>query len=110
MIEVTSSKIRITRGDSGTVNLTIYEADGVTPYTPTVNDKIYLTIKDAIDNNHIVLQKEFNNNQIALYKSDTILLNFGKYFFDVRLEDSPNYDTILTEGEFIIERGTANHE
>lgn len=109
MIEVSSNKIRITRGDSGTINLTIYEADGVTPYTPTANDKIFLTIKDAIDNHHIVFQKQFNNNQIALYKNDTITLNFGKYFFDVRLEDSPNYDTILTEGEFIIERGTANH-
>lgn len=108
MINIDDNIIKLTRGDSCVINITIYESDGETPYEPGVNDKIYLTIKPDINNDYYVLKKQFENESIFISKSDTIDLNFGTYFFDIRLENGDNYDTVLTEGSFILEGGTAN--
>lgn len=108
MIKINDKTIRLTRGDSCVINLTIYEADGTTVYTPTENDHIIFTVKPDINNDYYVLIISFVNGSLVLYKEDTINLNFGEYFYDVRLENNNNYDTILDQGVFIIEGGTAN--
>lgn len=109
MVAIKDNIIRITRGDSCTINLTIYEADGETPYIPTEDDIIYLTVKPDINNDYYVIKKEFTNGEtVTLFKDDTIYLNFGRYFYDVRLENHNNFDTILDQGEIYIEGGTAN--
>ena len=108
MVTIKDNTIRLTRGDSCIINLTIYEADGETEYTPIEGDKIYLTIKPDINNDYYVIKKEFNNLSINLIKTDTINLNFGSYFYDIRLENGDNIDTILSSGMLILEGGTAN--
>lgn len=109
MVKIKDKTIRMTRGDSCVINLTIYEADGTTVYTPTENDHIIFTVKPDINNDFYVLKRDFSNGDaLILYKEDTININFGKYFYDVRLENNNNYDTILDQGVFIIEGGTAN--
>ena len=109
MLKIEDNNIFLTRGDSATIEITIYQPDGVKPYVPATNDKIIFTVKNNVNNHEIALIKEFDSNlSISLIKNDTINLNFGKYYFDVRLENSTEYDTILTEGTFYVERGTAN--
>ena len=109
MVNIKDKTIRLTRGDSCVINLTIYEADGTTVYTPTENDHIIFTVKPDINNDYYEFKKYFvNGNTLILNKADTIDLNFGEYFYDVRLENNNNYDTILDQGVFIIEGGTAN--
>ena len=109
MVTIKDNMIRITRGDSCSINLTIYESDGEIPYIPTENDTIYLTVKPDLNNDYYVIKKEFINGEtVTLLKSDTIDLNFGRYFYDVRLENHNNFDTIIDQGKFYIEGGTAN--
>lgn len=109
MIKINQNEIRITRGDSAVINLAIYKSDGETPYTPTENDHIYFTIKSDINNEYYDLKKLFVNGEtLTISKDDTIGLNFGTYFYDVRLENNNNYDTIIDQGTIIIEGGTAN--
>lgn len=109
MFKIENNEIFLTRGDSANINISIYQPDGITPYVPAANDKIIFTVKNNVINNEITLIKEFDNDlSISLSKNDTINLNFGTYYFDVRLENSTEYDTILTEGTFHVERGTAN--
>ena len=109
MVSIDNNIIKITRGDTCVINLTVYESDGETPYEPQTGDKFYLTVKPDINNEYYSIKKEFDNMSICLSVEDTIILNFGSYFFDIRLENENNHDTILCNGEFIIERGTANH-
>lgn len=109
MVTINDKLIRMTRGDSCTINLTIYENDGTTIYTPTENDHIIFTVKPDINNNYEVIRKNFvDGNTLILHKGDTINLNFGEYFYDIRLENNNNYDTIIDQGVFIVEGGTAN--
>ena len=108
MVTIKDNIFRITRGDSCIINLTIY--DGTEVYTPTEEDTIIFTVKPDINNDYEVIKKDFSNGEVlALYKEDTINLNFGEYFYDVRLENNGNYDTILDQGTFIVEGGTANN-
>ena len=106
MITIKDNIFRITRGDSCVINLTIY--DGEIIYEPTEDDHILFTVKPDINNDYSVIKKNFVNNTLVLYKDDTIDLNFGEYFYDVRIENNNNYDTILVQGTFIVEGGTAN--
>ena len=107
MVNINNKDIRITRGDSCIINLTIYDSAG-DEYTPAPGDTIIFTVKSDINNDYKVIEKEFNNSEITLLKSDTISLNFGTYFYDVRLENGSIFDTVLDSGNFIIEGGTAN--
>ena len=112
MVQIQDKTIKMTRGDGVVINLTIYEADGTTPYEPKEGDEVYFTVKPDINNDYFNIQKKFiiNENKLtlSLYKSDTIGLNFGTYFYDVRLENGTNIDTILNSGTFILEGGTNN--
>lgn len=109
MVTINEKLIRITRGDSCVINLTIYENDETTVYSPTENDHIIFTVKPDINNDYEVIRKNFvDGSTLILHKNDTINLNFGEYFYDIRLENNNNYDTILDQGIFIIEGGTAN--
>lgn len=108
MIKIGDKTIHLTRGDSCIINLSIEDQSGI-PYEPLPTDTIIFTVKPDINNDYYVIRKIFNNQQIKLPKEDTINLNFGEYFYDVRLEGhNANYDTILDSGTFIIEGGTAN--
>ena len=108
MVKIEDHIFKITRGDSCIVNITIYESDGETPYIPTENDDIIFTVKPDVNNDYYFIKKSFENSTLVLTKNDTIALNFGTYFYDIRLENNNNYDTILDQGTFIIEGGTAN--
>ena len=106
MIEVKNNNIYITRGDTCELTLKIYDGESI--YTPTASDHIIFTVKQNPNNTNILIEKEFASNKISIQRTDTIDLTFGEYFYDVRLENGSNYDTIITSGKFTIERGTAN--
>lgn len=106
MIEVKNNNIRITRGDTCELTLKIYNGESI--YTPTASDHIIFTVKQNPNNTNVLIEKEFASNKISIHRTDTIDLTFGEYFYDVRLENGSNYDTIITSGLFKIERGTAN--
>lgn len=109
MVTIKDNIFKITRGDSCIIELTIYENDGETIYTPTEGDTVIFTVKPNINNDYYVIRKVFTDGEtLVINKNDTIDLNFGEYFYDVRLENDNNYDTILESGKFIIEGGTAN--
>ena len=107
MVDINNKDIRITRGDSCIIKLNIYDSAG-DEYIPSSGDIIIFTVKSDINNDYKVIEKEFINSEITLLKSDTINLNFGTYFYDVRLENGSIFDTVLDSGNFIIEGGTAN--
>lgn len=108
MINIEDKTIRLTRGDSCTINLSIEYQSG-TPYEPLPTDNIIFTVKPDVNNDYYAIRKVFTNQHIKLTKEDTINLNFGEYLYDIRLEGhNANYDTILDSGTFIIEGGTAN--
>lgn len=114
MVHISEKNIKMTRGDSAVIDLTIYEGDETTIYTPQEGDEVYFTVKPDINNDYFVIQKKFIINEgvdtltLVLHKSDTIGLNFGTYFYDIRLENGSNIDTILDRGSFILEGGTNN--
>lgn len=114
MVHIEEKTIKMTRGDSVVIDLRIYEADGKTLYEPQEGDEVYFTVKPDINNDYFDIQKKFIINEgeeyltLVLHKLDTIGLNFGTYFYDIRLENGSNIDTILDSGSFILEGGTSN--
>lgn len=99
------NNIYLTRGDSATLELAIYDEDGE-PYEPTQNDVIVLTIKSNVLNYDYKLRKTFESLSLTITPEESEKLNFGTYFFDVRLINEDLTDTFICDGKFIIGGGT----
>lgn len=99
------NNIYLTRGDSATLELTIYDEEGEI-YTPTENDDIILTIKSNVLNYDYKLQKTFDSLRLVITSEESKEFNFGVYFFDVRLINEDLTDTFICDGKFTIGGGT----
>lgn len=106
MIKVENNDIYITRGDSCTLTLVIYDENGDV-YEPVTGDAIYMTIKDDFDNIQYVAQ--FTDQHQFIIPSDiTKKMAFGHYDYDVRLQNGSFTDTFIIEGNLTIGRGSNN--
>ena len=65
MVDVKDNDIRMTRGDTAILNLSIQNADG-TPYEITSDDTILLTVKKNTTAKAIIIQKAVADNRLSL--------------------------------------------
>lgn len=96
--------IRITRGDSLTVNVTLTDSDGF-PYEPVEGDVILFTVKKSAKATEILIQKEIDINTLVLdlVESDTENLAFGEYKYEIEcITTTDDHYTVIKNAPFII--------
>ncbi len=111
-VVINGTAIRMTRGDSLSVGVTITYCDG-TPFEPEVGDSVRFALKSSA---MTVGNKEFKDREPLIVKdipTDTLLLEldpedtkglpFGNYTYDIELTYASGYvDTFISEGVFIL--------
>ena len=103
MIIIEGNHISLVRGDSATINLTIKDKKTNQEYILEVGDIVRFSVKKEIQSHDIVIQKQFNNNEIVLDYEDTKDLSFGDYVYDVELQYSDGQrDTIIRPSTFTL--------
>lgn len=103
MIMIKGTEISIIRGDSATINLNIKDKVANEEYVLEPNDIVRFSVKKDISDEEILIQKEFQDNQILLTHEDTKNLDFGEYVYDVELQfQDGQRDTIIPPSKFII--------
>ena len=101
--------IFLTRGDSATFNLTIYEDDGETPYIMQPGDTLLFTVRRLYDKGEILITKVFNTLSFQILPTDTANLTTGKYKYDICIYNGSGWiDTFLNEK--IFELGEEVHD
>lgn len=105
MLKIEDNNIFLTRGDSATIDLTIYDEDG-NIYTPKQNDVIVFSVKVNVNNVELALRKTFDNLTLTITNAESLKFNYGSYFYDVKLINEDLTDTFITSGKFIIGGGT----
>lgn len=93
--------IYLTRGDSATFNLTIYEDDGITPYELKEGDTLLFTVRRLFGKGEILITKVFNTLSFQILPIDTANLTTGKYKYDICIYNGSGWiDTFLNEKIF----------
>lgn len=105
MLKIEGNNIFLTRGDSATIDLTIYDEEGNT-YTPKPNDVIVFSVKANVNNVETILRKSFENLSLKISSQESLKFNYGEYFFDVKLINHDLTDTFITSGILTIGGGT----
>lgn len=103
MLTINDNQIYLTRGDTATIHVQIFNTDG-SEYTPSAADQIIFTMSKLWDT-HKKLSKTITDNMLVLAPSDTIDLPCGDYVYDIRLKRSGLCDTFIVEGKITIGRG-----
>lgn len=96
--------IRITRGDSLTVNVTLVDQDGF-PYEPVEGDEVLFTVKKSAKASEILIQKNIDINTLVLdlVEVDTEDLAFGNYVYEIECITTTNdHYTVIKNAPFII--------
>lgn len=101
-MRIDGTTIRMTRGDSETINLNIKG------YEPTGNDFVEMTVRRNV-NSDVVFYRKLNVNEngsaiIEIKPNDTEELQFGAYVYDVQLTYGSIVKTIVKTSLFIIEK------
>ena len=96
--------IRITRGDSLTVNITLTDDEGF-PYTPVEGDQVWFRVKKNAKADVILIEKSINidNLVLELVEADTEDLAFGNYVYEIEvITVNLNHYTVIKNTPFII--------
>ena len=96
--------IRITRGDSLTVNVSLVDQDGF-PYEPVEGDEVLFTVKKSAKASEILIQKNIDINTLVLdlVEADTENLAFGNYVYEIECITTTNdHYTVIKNAPFII--------
>lgn len=105
MLKIEGNNIFLTRGDSATIDLTIYDEEG-NIYTPKPNDVIVFSVKVNVNNVETILRKSFEDLSLKISSQESLKFNYGEYFFDVKLINNDLTDTFITSGILTIGGGT----
>lgn len=107
IFETKNNTIKITKGDSGEFNITLFNADG-TQYVPIEGDKVYFTVKRKNESFcPVIMQKE--GLSIVLTHEETKNLGSGKFVYSVTLErDTGEVCTVIDEGDMEIGKAVKN--
>lgn len=114
---VVHNRIRLIRGDSAEIVLTIYQPEGEI-FVPEDGDKIIFTLKKDEADENFLLQKKMgegiirdeNTYHLIFNPEDTEHLPWGRYIYDVELERRNGYiDTIIPASSFFVERNVTDH-
>lgn len=96
--------IRITRGDTLNITVTLTDNDGYI-YTPSENDTVLFTVKKSAVASDILIQKtiDITTLELELVESDTRDLAFGEYKYEVEVvtEHGDHY-TVIKNAPFIV--------
>ena len=98
---IKGKRVKLTRGDTLITQVSISNADG-TPYEMQEGDSLRFKMTD-IPGGVALIVKEIPSDTLTLRidPSDTNVLPFGEYFFDLQLTyANGNVETILAEGQF----------
>lgn len=96
--------IRITRGDSLTVNISLTDNEGF-PYEPVEGDIVLFTVKKSAKATEVLIQKEIDINTLVLdlVESDTENLAFGEYKYEIEvITTTDDHYTVIKNAPFII--------
>lgn len=96
--------IRITRGDSLTVNVSLVDQDGF-PYEPVEGDEVLFTVKKSAKASEILIQKNIDIDELVvnLVESDTENLAFGEYKYEIEVTTvQGDHYTVIKNAPFII--------
>ena len=96
--------IRITRGDSLTVNISLTDNDGF-PYIPVEGDQVLFTMKKSAKASEILLQKDIDiyTLEINFVEADTRNFAFGEYKYEIECITVANdHYTVIKDAPFII--------
>ena len=84
MFQVTKNNVKMVRGDTGKVELTLTLEDGtaidLAAYTAV------LSLKKNIDDVATILKKTFIDGKVSFSHEDTNNLPYGTYVYDVQVE------------------------
>ena len=96
--------IRITRGDSLTINIILTDNDGF-PYEPVEGDEVWFTVKKSAISEDVLIRKsiDITSLELDLVESDTKDLAFGNYKYEVECITTLNdHYTVIKNAPFII--------
>lgn len=96
--------IRITRGDSLTINITLTDNDGF-PYEPVEGDEVWFRVKKSANAENILIEKQIdiNNLVLDLVEADTKDLAFGEYKYEIEvITTQDDHYTVIKNAPFII--------
>ena len=108
MIEIdASNNIKITRGDTATIDISIIDEEGE-EYTLREGDQIIFSVKRLSSQASVLIEKVLTNKQLVLDTDDTDALSFGKYKYDMVLISESEVSTFICFKDFIIEEEVHN--
>lgn len=96
--------IRITRGDSLTVNITLTDGDGY-KYEPVEGDTVWFRVKKSASASDILIEKQIDIETLILelVEDDTKDLAFGEYRYEVEVITlEQDHYTVIKNAPFII--------
>lgn len=102
-IDPETNAIKITRGDSGNIYVTMTGVDGE-QYIPKDGDVVRMIVSNA-DGEDALFSKKMNNEtmMICIQPKDTTYLAFGNYYYDIQLVKEDGYtDTFINRAKFKI--------
>lgn len=96
--------IRITRGDSLTVNIVLTDGDGY-EYEPEQGDEVWFRVKKSAVATDVLIEKQIDTETLVLelVESDTSNLAFGDYKYEVEVIcNTGDHYTVIKNAPFII--------
>lgn len=99
---LTGNTIQLTRGDTASLSVAIFNEVTQEGYSVKENDTLRLTVKENVKSEQILIQKEVvGTNKLVIDPEDTKPLTFGKYTYDVELEtEFGDISTIIEPSTF----------
>jgi hypothetical protein len=110
---IKSPIINYIRGDSRTINLQVYQADGVTPFNLT-GATVFFTVNAAsapTDDTSAVISLTTTTHTAPLLGQSSVLITNaltnstppGQYFYDAQVKDANGNFTSLPQGQFNVQ-------
>lgn len=104
MLRMSGKDIYLTRGDSASFNLVIYNGNSI--YNLQEGDNVVFTIRQEPKKTPSIptplLNKVFNNNVVVLNPKDTNFLQYGQYKYDVQVTFSDGGVNTIVAGSIYL--------
>lgn len=84
MFNIDNCNVKITRGDTGVIAISLQNKDG-SEYEIQPNDVLVMTVKLNTLTKDVLVQKQFADGQVKIEPVDTDNLSYGTYYYDVQL-------------------------
>ena len=101
MVKVTGNQIFLTKGDSGSLTVKIFDGEQEYDYS---NDTVKIGIKRQLSDDECIIEKTVDEHgKVTFEPEDTKDLKTGSYFYDLKVVTADgNVCTIIAAAQFII--------